>query len=220
MNRYIQIGVNGSVTLSDGTQSVSFTLNDNIPAEVASIVSAAITELQQAGAVLVHTEDSFTPFTHFVRAYGAVEPQPYDGQTLESLMGYIPAISNVVNPSGEVELTPGEKVNLERDRRVRIGSTFAVAGYGSIRIGGDDTTIRNLQGLAFAAQLRLAQGDNTTLTPFRDEDNVIHQLAPAQVIDLWSKGAAFVESVFAAAWTLKDRPEGIPSDFTNDIYWP
>ena len=112
------------------------------------------------------------------------------------------------------------EVSAERDRRIALGSTFNVMGYGPIRISGDDTTVRNLQGLAFAAQLRLAQGDDATTTAFRDDDNVIHLLLPSQVINLWSQGAAFVSAVFAAAWALKDNPAGIPADFINDEYWP
>lgn len=144
-------------------------------------------------------------------------------------------------PSGTVEvpLQPGEwyvwdgsawvfnppaptnaSVNRERDRRVLLGKTFEVPGIGGVRIGGDDTTVRNLQGLAFAAQMRLAQGDTTTITMFRDEDNVIHDLLPAQVISLWSQGAAFVSACFAAAWALKDNTAGIPADYQDDTYWP
>lgn len=113
-----------------------------------------------------------------------------------------------------------EDVNRERNHRVNSGSTFNVIGYGPIRISGDDTTVRNLQGLAFGAQLRLAQGDDDTRTAFRDEDNVIHQLRPSQVINLWSQGAAFVSAVFAAAWAIKDNPAGIPADYMDDTYWP
>lgn len=133
----------------------------------------------------------------------------------------LPVAAPYVPPPPPVPEPPStEDVNRERDRRVNLGSTFTVTGYGPVRIAGDDTTIRNLQGLAFAAQLRLGQGDTTTLTPFRDEDNVIHQLAPAHILDLWSQGAAYVSAVFAAAWALKDNPAGIPSDYTSDTYWP
>ena len=111
-------------------------------------------------------------------------------------------------------------VNRERDSRILKGSTFTISGYGTIRISGDDTTIQNLQGLAFGAQLKLSQGDSTSLTPFRDADNVIHMLTSPQVIELWSLGAAFVSACFKSAWDLKDRPEGIPEDYQEDRYWP
>jgi hypothetical protein len=131
----------------------------------------------------------------------------YDGNT------YAPP---VVPP----EPVTNEKLNEERDRRVLEGNTFEVNAYGPVTIAGDDTTIRNLQGLALAAQLRMSQGDLTTITNFRDETNVVHQLVPAQVIDLWSQGAAYVSALFQSAWALKDNPAGIPNDYQDDKYWP
>lgn len=113
----------------------------------------------------------------------------------------------------------GLDVNRERDRRVLEGKSFDVSGYGPVRIAGDDTTVRNLQALAFAAQLRLSQGITDNVTPFRDEDDVIHHLGDAQLIDLWSKGSEYVSACFQAAWTLKDG-ESIPDDYQEDTYWP
>lgn len=111
------------------------------------------------------------------------------------------------------------EVDAERDRRVREGVTVSVTGYGPVALQGRDMDMRNLHGLATAAQLRLAAGAGATLTPFRDKANVIHQLSQPQIIDLWSKGAAFVSAVFQAAWALKDAPT-IPPDFANDRHWP
>ena len=113
-----------------------------------------------------------------------------------------------------------EDVNAERDRRVLAGATFDVAGYGSIRIAGDGMTQTNLMALSQAAQLRIGQGDVTTITKYRDEDNIIHDLTPPQVIDLWSQGAAFVSAVFQSSWTLKDDEAGIPADYADDGRWP
>lgn len=124
--------------------------------------------------------------------------------------------------SGNAWVAPaptGDDVNNERDRRVTAGSTFTVTGYGDIPVAGDETTARNLQGLAFAAQMRVAQGDVTTLTPYRDEANAIHQLTPPQMIELWSLGASFISAVYQASWVLKDGAS-IPVDFTSDGYWP
>lgn len=111
-------------------------------------------------------------------------------------------------------------VNLERDSRVILGSTFDVTGYGPVRIGGDEQTQTNLLGLVQAASLRISQGDVSTITHYRDEDNVIHALTPPQIIDLWSQGSAFVSAVFQASWELKDDPNGIPLDYDADYRWP
>lgn len=113
-----------------------------------------------------------------------------------------------------------DEVNAERDRRVLVGTVIDVAGYGPVRVAGDPMTQTNLLGLVQAASLRVSQGDMTTITHYRDEDNVIHELVPMQIIDLWSKGSGFVSAVFQASWALKDNPEGIPLDYAEDNHWP
>ncbi|MDW4550890.1 DUF4376 domain-containing protein [Defluviimonas sp. D31] len=114
----------------------------------------------------------------------------------------------------------GADVNAERDARVRAGRVVEIAGHGPVRLGGSEADIRNLQGLAVAAQLRLAAGDGAAITLFRDEDNVIHALDQAQTLALWSAGAAYVSAVFQAGWALKDNPAGIPADFRDGSHWP
>lgn len=113
----------------------------------------------------------------------------------------------------------GQDVNRERDRRVREGLIASIPGYGNVPLDGDEITIRNLQGLALAAQLRLSQGNTTTITQFRDRDNVIHDLSPSQVLLLWQLGSNHMESLFQSAWALKDNPNGIPMDYNDDTHW-
>lgn len=123
-------------------------------------------------------------------------------------------------PEPEPELPPtASDVDAERDRRVLEGSTFDITDYGSVRILGDEVTIRNLQGLAFAAQVLIADGNPDSITEFRDADNIVHQLTQPQVIELHLKGAAFISACFKAGWTLKDGEE-IPADFAEDKHWP
>lgn len=136
-------------------------------------------------------------------------PEAQIGAAWDAETGFQPV---VIPPTAEA-------VNRERQRRVLAGATFAIPGA-SVRLTGDETTTTNLQALAFAAQLRLASGDSTTQTPFRDADNTIHQLVPAQVLQLWSAAAAWVSATFLASWTLKDNPTGIPPDYADDIHWP
>lgn len=113
----------------------------------------------------------------------------------------------------------GADIDRERDRRVQAGLTVTVAGYGDVALQGRDIDMRNLHGLATAAQLRIAGGAGATLTPFRDRNNEIHQLNQMQILDLWSQGAAFVSAVFQSAWALKDNPP-IPANFADDEFWP
>jgi hypothetical protein len=113
------------------------------------------------------------------------------------------------------------QVNLERDRRILAGKEFTVTGYATpIAVSGDRTTQMNLLALATAANMRIASGDTTTITKYRDEKNAIHDLTPPQIAELWSLGAAFVSDVYQASWALKDNPGGIPADFKDDTHWP
>lgn len=111
-------------------------------------------------------------------------------------------------------------VNDERARRLTAGTTVTVTGHGPVALSGRDEDARNLQGLAFAAQLRLSQGDTAHQTTFRDAGNVDHVLTPAQVLEMWSLGSAWIEQVYAASWALKDTQGGIPADYANDGNWP
>lgn len=110
-------------------------------------------------------------------------------------------------------------IDAERDRRVVAGVVITVAGYGDVALQGRDMDMRNLHGLATAAQLRLAVGAGAYVTTFRDRENVMHNLTQGQVLDLWSQGAAWVSLVFQSAWALKDG-QSIPDDYTDDSYWP
>lgn len=109
-------------------------------------------------------------------------------------------------------------VNVERDRRILQGNTFALSTGKEISLRGDDTTKENLQALAFAATLRIQQGAANSITLFRDNTDYVHELTQAEVLELWSKSAEFVSTMFQAAWFLKDGP-AIPQDYTDDAHW-
>ena len=146
------------------------------------------------------------------------DPVPEGKVSISQTVQRVDGVVKVVLTLADI-VVASEDVNAERDRRVLAGSSFPVTGGPTIPVAGDETTSRNLQGLAFAAQLRIAQGDTTTLTPYRDEANVVHQLVPGQVIELWSQGAAFISAVYQASWVLKDQAP-IPTDYKEDDHWP
>jgi hypothetical protein len=73
--------------------------------------------------------------------------------------------------------------------------------------------------LALGAQMRLAAGDNETLTTFRDGENVDHELTPAQLLSLRQQSAEYVSALYAATWALKAMAP-IPADYASDEYWP
>lgn len=113
-----------------------------------------------------------------------------------------------------------DDVNAERARRILAGLTITVPGHPApIRLTGDEQTERNLQSLAMAAQMRVAEGDTTTPTTWRDADNADHALTPPQLLALWSAAAAYVSAVYAASWALKDATP-IPADYADNTHWP
>jgi hypothetical protein len=106
------------------------------------------------------------------------------------------------------------EINRERDRRIAAGVTL-----NGISVTGSDKDRANLSDLAFAAQLRIASGDATTVTVFRDGDNIDHSLTPAELLTLWQQSAAYVSNLYAASWALKAL-DPIPQDISNPLYWP
>jgi hypothetical protein len=111
-------------------------------------------------------------------------------------------------------------VTAEAERRIEGGVVVTVPGHTpTIYVQGRDKDTRNVQGLVTAAQLRLASGDTTTLTSFRDGNNVMHELTPAQVVALWQESAVYVTTVYNASWVIKAMAP-IPADYADDSYWP
>ena len=114
----------------------------------------------------------------------------------------------------------GQDVNVERANRIVEGNSFTVTGHAApIQVTGTDEDMRNLQGLAVAAQARMGRGDTTHVTTYRDGNNEMHDLSPAQVFELWSKGAAYIEAIYAASWAIKAMTP-IPSPVSDDALWP
>lgn len=105
-------------------------------------------------------------------------------------------------------------VNAERQRRILAGKVID-----GVHVTGRDEDARNLTNLALAAQLRIASGDTTTLTTYRDGNNVDHELTPPQMLALWQESAAYVSALYAASWAIKAM-EPLPEDVTADELWP
>jgi len=99
-------------------------------------------------------------------------------------------------------------VNVKRLEVITAGADVEITGHGTVALQGRPEDQTSLQGLAFGAQLRLSMGDSTTLMDFLDRENVLHQLVPMQMLELWQKGTAFVSAVYARSWEIKEmNPE-------------
>mgnify|MGYP002622545761 FL=1 len=111
-------------------------------------------------------------------------------------------------------LPTAEDVNRERQRRIVAGTVID-----GVHVTGRDEDARNLTNLALAAQLRIAGGDTTTTTVFRDGQNIDHELTPPQMLALWQQSAEYVSALYAASWAIKAM-EPLPEDVTADELWP
>lgn len=111
-------------------------------------------------------------------------------------------------------LPTAEDVNRERQRRIIAGTVID-----GVHVTGRDEDARNLTNLALAAQLRIAAGDTTTPTVYRDGGNIDHELTPPQMLALWQQSAAYVSALYAASWAIKAM-EPLPPDVTADELWP
>jgi hypothetical protein len=111
-------------------------------------------------------------------------------------------------------LPTAEDVNRERQRRIVAGKVID-----GVHVTGRDEDARNLTNLALAAQLRIAGGDTTTLTTYRDGNNVDHELTPPQMLALWQQSAEYVSALYAASWAIKAM-DPLPENVADDALWP
>lgn len=105
-------------------------------------------------------------------------------------------------------------INEERDRRVKLGCVID-----GVYLRGDVKDRENLSNLSQISQLRLSQGDTTTITRYKDGNNVVHELTPVEVVNLWVGGISYIDGVYQASWAIKDADRsGV--DHTDDSLWP
>lgn len=113
-------------------------------------------------------------------------------------------------------VTP-EMVNAERERRLLLGSEFNDM-FNHIYITGDETNRANLSDLVMGAMLRVMSGDTTTITTFRDGNNIDHDLTPPELLALFGQASSYVSLLYQKSWALKAM-DPIPTDYTDDSYW-
>lgn len=113
----------------------------------------------------------------------------------------------------QAEISRRALINVERERRIKHGTMI-----NGVRVTGRDQDIRNLTNLALGAQLRVAAGDVTTVTIFRDGDNVDHALTPPQLLSLWQQANAYASALYARSWSIKAM-DPLPADIADDALW-
>lgn len=198
-----------------------------LPADLVSAEDRAALETKNAGIRQAMESATAEPAGDEAEALRALRrlragdyTDPVEGPPDFTAEGDRALVDAMWNTSIEVHVGPqGDAVNVERERRIAAGTVVPVPGTDGIPVQGGETDIRNLLGLGMAALARMSQGDNATLTPFRDATNVVHDLLPAQVFSLWQLSAGYVSAVYQASWTIKAMTP-IPADFADNSYWP
>lgn len=116
-----------------------------------------------------------------------------------------------------------EQVNAERDRRIAAGFMWNGKTFQS-----DRDSRENIAGAATSAVSFIVSGGSPDEVYWQSPDvpfvwiamdNAEVQMTPAQVIDFGNTAMAHKKAHIFAARTLKDMLE-IPSDYTDDKYWP
>lgn len=144
----------------------------------------------------------------------------YDGSTYMGLfVATDEQLAAMSYTEGAAPAPTAAQVVAERDRRIEAGSTLSVTGYGDVQLAGDADTRADLQAQAMAAQLHIAAGNPTQSMQVRGTDGTVHTLNTTQMLELWSLGAAYIQGIFAASWTL-EAMDPIPADYAADSRWP
>ncbi|MCE8006558.1 DUF4376 domain-containing protein [Aestuariivita sp.] len=110
-------------------------------------------------------------------------------------------------------------ITAERNRRLESGVVIPIDGYGEVPVQGREKDRINLIALADTARSLIEAGQVSQTVPFRDADNVMHQLTPPQMIEMVDKAKQAASAIYAAAWTMKDMAAP-PQDYGDDSHWP
>lgn len=119
----------------------------------------------------------------------------------------------------EASIVLKREINEWRDLRIRKGCSVRVTGLENrVEIMGTEENMRNISNLAQLATDNTLNKVNDIIW-FRDSNNVVHSLTPAQMLEVWRKSMGYVSAVYATAWNMKDR-NPIPQDYQAQNLWP
>lgn len=123
-------------------------------------------------------------------------------------------------PESMPEPPSADHVDAECQRRISVGRSFNISGITEpIAIRGDAPSQLNLLALKDTARDLKDVGVSAPVVPVPDVSDEVHMLTPDQVIELVNAGKIYIQSIYAAARSIKSG-ETIPDDFVSDSYWP
>ena len=109
-------------------------------------------------------------------------------------------------------------VSEERDRRIAAGISVTVSNTTFTVQTRDEVDFRNVNGLVSKGILLVSTGDVITTVPFRDLDNVEHELTATDLISMGEQVAANVTKIYQYAWYLKSL-DPVPETYNSDQWW-
>lgn len=112
-----------------------------------------------------------------------------------------------------------EIVNDERDRRLARGTDLHLEGYGWVALQGRLEDQSRIAILSQLAKEMVDQGAADATIPFRDRNNVIHNIAPKYMVMIFVLGSRYVSSIAEASWAIKEM-ESPPDDVSSNDLWP
>lgn len=150
------------------------------------------------------------------------EPPELTGTQVAQWRGHVWVVLDA--PPPPLPGTP-EQVNAERDRRIEFGASFSVAGVADpIPLAGSPADQTIYVFLLGRAERAAEAGITDPVLILRDRANTVHDLTPAQMIDLVTQATSWVQAVMVTSWAMKDATApfeaGIPHDVTADEHWP
>lgn len=143
-----------------------------------------------------------------------------DEHTIQQLGETVPDGASRVEPPKDPDVPTPADVDEERDRRVQDGLVVDLTSGAQVFVQRGPKHDGNLADLKLLADELDAAGTTTPDIPFRDGNNVVHQLTPQEVKAMFLEVTQRKTAIYAAAWAIKDDPNGISEDFANDPRWP
>lgn len=109
----------------------------------------------------------------------------------------------------------GYQVDIERERRISLGIMVVLDSTRPIAM--QTRSLEDFRNITFLVTTAASAPINQT---FRDAYNIMQTLTSTEMIELGAKLTNIVQEYYEAGWTLKELTDGVPFDYTADMYWP
>lgn len=108
------------------------------------------------------------------------------------------------------------QVDQERERRISKG-ILVILESSSRMIALQTRGLEDFRNITFLVTTAATFPNPVT---FRDAYDVTQTLTAAEMVEVGQRVTEAVQDYYEAAWRLKDLTDGVPFDYTADMYWP